>query len=250
VLTATGELVQMVGGALFGLVSSRFPTAEFLDQCWFLIRVSALPVMLISLPFGVVIALQVGNLLAQVGATDQVGGVMVLAVVREQAPIAVALMIAGAGGSAMCADLGARKARDELDAMVVMGVNPLHRLVLPRLLAGGLVAMLLLGFTATAGILGGLEFSHLSLGVPVSGFLYSFSELSQPSDLAVSLAKAGVFGFVAAAVACHQGMTADGGPKGVGDAVNRAVVATVILLFVINFLGTVAYFHFVPQKLL
>ena len=111
------------------------PVAEFFDQCWFLARVTTLPLILVSIPFGMVIALEVGSLLQQIGAQSQLGAAMVLAVVREQAPVATALLIAGAGGSAMCADLGSRRIRDEISAMEVMGVNPLHRLVLPRLLA-------------------------------------------------------------------------------------------------------------------
>ena len=127
------------------------PVSEFFDQCWFLARVTTLPLILLSIPFGMVIALEVGSLLQQIGAQSQLGAAMVLAVVREQAPVATALLIAGAGGSAMCADLGSRRIRDEISAMEVMGVNPLHRLVLPRLLAATLVAVLLDAVVSVAG---------------------------------------------------------------------------------------------------
>src|SRR5579883_2262900 len=151
-------------------VTRDFPVSEFLEQCWFIAKVTTLPVILISIPFGAVIALQVGSLLSQLGAQSQTGAVMVLAVVREQAPVATALLIAGAGGSAMCADLGSRRIRDELDAMEVMAVNPLHRLVLPRLLAATVVAVLLDGVVSAAGIAGGLYFGTHSIHITTSSF--------------------------------------------------------------------------------
>ncbi|HEY1826587.1 MAG TPA: ABC transporter permease [Acidimicrobiales bacterium] len=226
----------------------NFPVGEFFDQCWFLARVTTLPLILLSIPFGMVIALEVGSLLQQIGAQSQLGAAMVLAVVREQAPVATALLIAGAGGSAMCADLGSRRIRDEISAMEVMGVNPLHRLVLPRILAATLVAILLDAVVSVAGILGGLWFGTHAIHITSSSFFATFSELSQLADLGIAVLKAGLFGFIAAMVACYKGLYCKSGPKGVGDAVNQAVVVTFILSFFVNFLLTVFYFNFVPQK--
>ena len=107
----TGNMFAIgVRGAAAGPLKG-VPVAEFFDQCWFLARVTTLPLILLSIPFGMVIALEVGSLLQQIGAQSQLGAAMVLAVVREQAPVATALLIAGAGGSAMCADLGSRRIR-------------------------------------------------------------------------------------------------------------------------------------------
>ncbi len=91
-----------------------------------------MPTILVSIPFGAVISLQVGNLTGQLGAQSFAGATAVLGVVREAAPIAAALIIAGAAGSAICSDMGARKIREEIDAMEVLGVDPLERLVAPR----------------------------------------------------------------------------------------------------------------------
>ncbi len=235
------------GGATPGFIKG-VPVTEFFDQCWFLARVTTLPLILLSIPFGMVIALEVGSLLQQIGAQSQLGAAMVLAVVREQAPVATALLIAGAGGSAMCADLGSRRIRDEISAMEVMGVNPLHRLVLPRLLAATLVAILLDAVVSVAGIAGGLWFGTHAIHITASSFFATFGELSQLADLAIALFKAGIFGFIAAMVACYKGLYCKSGPKGVGDAVNQAVVITFILSFFVNFLLTVFYFNFIPQK--
>ncbi|HVX23240.1 MAG TPA: ABC transporter permease [Acidimicrobiales bacterium] len=244
----TGRMFAMGLESLRQLLVKGLPVTEFFDQCWFLARVTTLPLILVSIPFGMVIALEVGSLLQQIGAQSQLGAAMVLAVVREQAPVATALLIAGAGGSAMCADLGSRRIRTEIAAMEVMGVNPLHRLVLPRLLAATVVALLLDAVVSVAGVAGGLFFGVHAVHVTESSFFATFSELSQLADLGIALFKAAVFGFLAAMVACYKGMVAKGGPKGVGDAVNQAVVVTFILAFFVNFVLTIFYFNFIPQK--
>ena len=244
----TGRMFALAFEAMRQLFVRGLPVTEFFDQCWFLARVTTLPLILVSIPFGMVIALEVGSLLEQIGAQSQLGAAMVLAVVREQAPVATALLIAGAGGSAMCADLGSRRIRTEISAMEVMGVNPLHRLVLPRLLAATLVAFLLDAVVSVAGIAGGLYFGVTAVHVTQSSFFATFSELAQMADLGIALFKAAVFGFLAAMVACYKGIYAKGGPKGVGDAVNQAVVITFILAFFVNFVLTIFYFNFIPQK--
>lgn len=229
-------------------IRKGFPFNEFIQQCWFISKVTFLPVVLISIPFGVIIALHVGSLARQLGAESHIGAAMVLAVVREAAPVATALLIAGAGGSAMTADLGSRRIRSELDAMEVMGVDPIHRLVLPRLAAATLVALLLNGVVSAAGIAGGWV-----MAVPVQGgtsgaYVASFTELAQLADFWSALVKAALFGYIAAAIACHYGYNARGGPKAVGDAVNQAVVLTFIILFFVNFVLTAMYFNLVPPK--
>jgi phospholipid/cholesterol/gamma-HCH transport system permease protein len=221
---------------------------EYLGQCWFIAKVCSIPVVLISIPFGAVIALHVGTFARQLGAESTTGAAMVLAIVREAAPVATALLIAGAGGSAMTADLGSRRIRSELDAMEVMGVDPVHRLVLPRLAAATLVALLLNGVVSFSGIAGGWVMAVPLQGGTTGAYFASFTELAQLADFWSALVKAAIFGFLAAAIACHYGYNAHGGPKAVGDAVNRAVVLTFIILFFVNFTLTALYFNAVPPK--
>jgi phospholipid/cholesterol/gamma-HCH transport system permease protein len=225
-----------------------WPVQEFLEQMWFLIKVTSIPVVLISIPFGMVISLQVGSFATQIGAQAHIGAAMVLAVVREEAPVATALLIAGAGGSAMCADLGSRRIRDEIDAMEVLGIDPVHRLIMPRVFAAMFVAILLDAIVSVAGIAGGYFFAVVVQHGTTSSYFASFNELSQLPDLFMALVKAATFGFVGGMVACYKGFYARGGPKGVGDAVNQAVVVTFLLLFFLNFILTALYFNFVPQK--
>ena len=221
---------------------------EYLSQCWFIAKVCSIPAILISIPFGAVIALHVGTFSRQLGAESTTGAAMVLAIVREAAPVATALLIAGAGGSAMTADLGARKIRDELAAMEVMAINPVHRLVTPRLYAAATVGLFLVSIVSVAGIGGGYFFNVVIQKVTPGAYFQGFTALVQLEDLYSSLFKAVIFGFIAAMVACYKGIYAKGGPKGVGDAVNQAVVITFILIFVANFVLTSLYFALVPQK--
>jgi phospholipid/cholesterol/gamma-HCH transport system permease protein len=230
------------------VVRRPFQVRELIQQAWFISSVSILPAALVSIPFGAVIALQLGSLVRQLGAQSFTGAASVLAVVREAGPIVTAIIIAGAGGSAICADLGARKIREELDAMQVLGIDPIQRLVVPRVIASMLVAVLLNGLVSVVGVAGGYFFNVVMQGGTPGAYLASFQALGQLPDLAAGEIKALVFGAVAAIVASYKGMTAGGGPKGVGDAVNQSVVITFMLLFALNFVITAIYFQVVPQK--
>jgi phospholipid/cholesterol/gamma-HCH transport system permease protein len=230
------------------VVRRPFQVRELIQQSWFISSVSILPAALVSIPFGAVIALQLGSLVRQLGAQSFTGAASVLAVVREAGPIVTALIIAGAGGSAICADLGARRIREELDAMQVLGIDPVQRLVVPRVLASMLVAVLLNGLVSVVGVGGGYVFNVVMQGGTPGAYLASFQALGQLPDLIAGEIKALVFGAIAALVASYQGLTAKGGPKGVGDAVNRSVVLSFMLLFAVNFVITAVYFQVVPQK--
>ena len=244
----SGEFFAFCLDTLRGLGRRPVQVREFIQQAWFISSVSILPAALVSIPFGAVIALQLGSLVRQLGAQSFTGAASVLAVVREAGPIVTALVIAGAGGSAICADLGSRKIREELDAMQVLGIDPIHRLVVPRVLASMLVAVLLNGLVSVVGVTGGYAFNVVLQGGTPGAYLASFQALGQLPDLLVGEVKALLFGAAAALVAAYKGMTAKGGPKGVGDAVNQSVVITFMLLFALNFVVTAGYFQLVPQK--
>ena len=168
--------------------------------------------------------------------------------IQQASPVVTALMVAGAGGSAICADLGARTIREEIDAMEVLGVNPIQRLVVPRVLACMLVAVLLNGLVSVVGVMGGYFFNVVLQGGTPGAYLASFSALAQLPDLWISEIKAVIFGFIAGVVAAYRGLNPKGGPKGVGDAVNQSVVITFLLLFFVNFILTAVYLTVVPQK--
>jgi len=247
-LRETGKLFALALSVTRSVFRRPFQLREFIEQFWFIASVTILPAALVSIPFGAVIALQVGSLTQQLGAQSFTGGASVLAVIQQASPLIVALLISGAGGSAICADLGSRKIREELDAMEVMGVSPVQRLVVPRVLATMGVAVLLNGLVSVVGTLGGYFFNVIMQHGTPGAYLSSFSSLAQLPDLYISEIKALIFGFIAGIVAAHRGLHPRGGPKGVGDAVNQSVVITFMLLFFVNMVLTAIYLQIVPAK--
>ncbi|MFJ9918399.1 MlaE family ABC transporter permease [Streptomyces rubiginosohelvolus] len=247
-LRETGKLFALAVAVARAIFRRPFQVREFIEQFWFVASVTILPAALVSIPFGAVIALQVGSLTQQLGAQSFTGGASVLAVIQQASPLIVALLISGAAGSAICADLGSRKIREELDAMEVMGVSPIQRLVVPRVLATMLVAVLLNGLISVVGTLGGYFFNVIMQDGTPGAYLASFSALAQLPDLYISEFKALIFGFIAGIVAAYRGLNPRGGPKGVGDAVNQSVVITFMLLFFVNMVLTAIYLQIVPAK--
>ncbi len=220
-----------------GLFRRPFQVREFLQQAWFIASVTIIPTALVAIPFGAVIALQVGGLIKQFGAQSFTGSAAVLAVVREAGPIATALLIAGAGGSAIAADLGARKIREELDALQVLGVDPVKNLVVPRFLALMLVTGLFDIYALLFGIFGGI-IATLVNGAPLGPFWATFFTNASTTDLWGSVLKCTGFGAIVAIVCCYKGMTASGGAEGVGRAVNQAVVIAFLGVFAFNYVFT------------
>jgi phospholipid/cholesterol/gamma-HCH transport system permease protein len=225
-----------------------FEWREFIEQSWFIASVSILPSALVAIPFGAVVALQTGSLIKQLGAESFTGATSVLATVQQAAPVVTALIIAGAAGSAVAADLGSRTIREEIDAMEVLGIDPVRKLVVPRVLGMMLVALLLNGLVSVVGIAGGYFFNVLLQGGTPGAYLASFSALAQLPDLWIGEIKAAVFGLLAGVIAAYKGLHPKGGPKGVGDAVNQSVVITFMVLFFVNLILTLVYLQVVPAK--
>lgn len=252
-VSATGSLYTMSADTVVavarGVVRRTFPWEEFFQQTWFIASVTLLPTILIAIPFGVIIALEVGQVARQIGAASFVGAVDALGIVREAAPLVTALLLAGAGGSAICSDLGARTIREEIDALVVLGISPLERLVAPRVLAAVCVATLLNGVVAFVGIVSGYLFDVFVLHGTSGSFFGSFGAFAHGADFVVSTVKAAVFGLLAAIIAAYKGLNTRRGPAGVGMAVNQSVVLTAMTLFVVNIVITQIYFALVPQQI-
>ncbi|KAA5834207.1 ABC transporter permease [Saccharopolyspora hirsuta] len=240
--------VRTAGAAFRTVGRARFNVAEFLRQATFLASVTTLPALLVTIPLGVVVALNVGSLAGQLGAQGYGGAVVAFVIVGQAAPLICALMISGVGGSAMCADLGARKIREEVDALEVMGLPVVERLVVPRVVAAVVVNALLACIVLLVGITTTFLFQVLVLGDAPGAFLRTLTQFSRVPDFVVALLKAAVFAVLAALVSCFKGLTARGGPGGVANAVNEAVVISFVLVFVANAVITELYPVLVPAK--
>lgn len=238
-LQAVGGLVSMSVDAVKFAFRRPFQGKEFLEQSWFVARVSLMPTLLVAIPFTVLVSFTLNILLRELGAADLSGAGAAFGAVTQVGPMVTVLIVAGAGATAMCADLGSRTIRDEIDALEVLGINPIQRLVTPRMLASGLVALLLNSLVVIIGILGGYAFSVFIQGVNPGAFAAGITLLTGIPEVLISCVKAALFGLIAGMVACYRGLTiTGGGAKAVGNAVNETVVYAFMALFVVNVVVT------------
>lgn len=211
-----------------------FAWREFILQTWFVARVSLAPTMLLSVPFVVLVQFMLNVLISEIGAQDLSGTGAAIATVNQIGPVVTVLVVAGAGATAMCADLGARTIREELDAMRVMGIDPVQALVVPRVVAGSLVALMLMALVSLVGLTGSYFFSVYIQNVTPGAFAASLTLVVGVSDVIIAMIKSMLFGLAASLIACYKGTTVGGGPAGVGIAVNETVIYAFMALFAIN----------------
>ncbi|MEV5840180.1 ABC transporter permease [Nocardia sp. NPDC052112] len=247
-----GRVVRLGLDAVRGIATDtvrlRFQWREMLQTGWFLIAVTALPAILMAVPFGVIVSVQVGNLIKNLGADALLGAASGLGIIKQGAPIATGLLLGGAGAAAIAADLGARTIREEIDALRVMGVDPIHRLVVPRMAAMVIVAPLLNVLIMFAGVVAGYLVAVVSQGVTSGSYWATFGSFTVVADVGVSLGKSIIFGFLVVVLACQRGMEARGGPRGVADGVNAAVVLSVVSIVLVNLVISQLADMFLPVK--
>jgi len=238
-----GEMMVLTGKTLVSAIRPPFPYGnEFVLQFLFAMRLCWFPMLLSTVAFGYEApGLQAANFLVLFGALDRLGGFFVLAAIREIGPFVTSIVVAGVAGCAITADLGARKVREELDALQVLGVDPVKNLVVPRFLSLMVVTGLFDIYAILFGLFGGLLAEVLNGGA-VGPFWNTLFANSSVTDLWGSVLKTTVFGAIIAIVCCYKGMSASGGAEGVGRAVNEAVV--------ISFLGIGAFNYVFTQTLL
>jgi phospholipid/cholesterol/gamma-HCH transport system permease protein len=237
-LTVIGGFFRMcvlTGKALFRW---PFEWREFVQQCWFIMRVAFLPTVMVSIPLTVLLIFTLNVLLAQFGAADLSGAGAAIGAVTQLGPLTTVLVVAGAGSTAICADLGARTIREEIDAMKVIGVNPIQALVVPRIIAATFVAMLLYSVVAVTGLTGSYIFVVFVQHVTPGAFIAGMTLLTGLPQVVISLIKATLFGLSAGLIACYKGLSVGNGPTGVGNAVNETVVFSFMALFFINIVIT------------
>src|SRR5260370_3654114 len=136
-----------------------FAWREFLLESWFVARVSLLSTLMLAIPFTVLTLFTFNILLVECGAAEYSGTGAAYGTITQIGPVVTVLVVAGAGATAMCADLGARTIREELDALRVMGVNPIQALVVPRVLAATTVSTLLSSVVILVRLAGSFAFS-------------------------------------------------------------------------------------------
>jgi phospholipid/cholesterol/gamma-HCH transport system permease protein len=230
----------LLGGAVLRAIALRPPRlwrAEAGRQAWAVVRVS-LPALLLAIAAWGFSGpgLQAGNFLIVLGSPDRAGGFMVVAILREFGTYVTATVVAGVVGTRFTAELAARRVRGELDALTALGVDPVRELVAPRVLA---ITVTMLGLTLLAlvsGIAGGYLATVGVLDGTTGAFLASFWANTTLVDLFAGLLKVTIFGVLVGVICAWHGLNATGGALGVGRAVHRAVVGSLVAIFVVNLL--------------
>ncbi|MEB3020192.1 MlaE family ABC transporter permease [[Mycobacterium] crassicus] len=229
-----GGFFRMCALTARALFQPPFQWRETLQQGWFITSVAIIPTIAVAIPLTVLLVFTLNILLAQFGAADVSGAGAGIAAVTQLGPLVTVLVVAGAGSTAICADLGARTIREEIDAMEVLGIDPIHRLVVPRVIAATVVALLLNALVIVIGLAGGFLFGVYLQNVSGGAYLSTLTLLTGLPEVVISTVKASVFGLIAGLVGCYRGLTVRGGSKGLGTAVNETVVLCVLALFAVN----------------
>jgi phospholipid/cholesterol/gamma-HCH transport system permease protein len=178
--------------------------------------------------------------LAERGLSSYIGGLVGVSVCRELAPVMMSLLLAGRVGSAMTAEIGSMRVYQEVDALRTMNINPIHYLVLPRLVAISLALPILVVFSVLVGWIGGavVSMANDKINVSFQSFFANLRDVVDMVDLVNGLTKSLVFAVIIGVVSCHQGLQTIGGPRGIGRSVTKAVVNSIVLILILDYFLT------------
>ncbi|MEI8257163.1 MAG: ABC transporter permease [Deltaproteobacteria bacterium] len=233
-----GLLAQLSFRSLAWMVRPPFRVGALVTQLEFVGVQSLFLVGLVGLFTGMVFAVQTVYGFRRFGAENMMGGVVALSLAREMAPVLTAIMIAARAGSGMAAQLGNMRATEQIDALETMAVSPVQYLIVPRVLAGVIMApVLALGFFAV-GIGGAYLVGVVWLSLDPGVFFDRIQALMDKKDLVQGLVKSLVFGYAVTLISCRHGFFARGGAEGVGLATTRAVVWSVVSVFILDYVIT------------
>jgi phospholipid/cholesterol/gamma-HCH transport system permease protein len=213
-----GGFLSTAADTIIATFKPPFQWREYIQQCWFVALVT----------------FQFNQVLTELGAIDLAGTGSAFATVSQIGPVATTFILAGAVATSICADLGARRIREELDAMEVLGIDPVQRLVVPRVLASATMAVFLNALLILIGIGGGFFYSVFLQGASPGVFIDTMNVLTGNDNLVSATVRAVVYGWLAGMIGAYRGLNAKGGAKGVGQAVNETVVYVFIALFPVN----------------
>jgi len=237
-ILAVQEYSLLAGRSIGNLFSHPRYVADTLQQAD-LIGVGSLVIVVLTGFFtGAVLALQTSQTLQQFGSLSLTGQVVSLSMVRELGPVLTGLMVAGRNASGMASELGSMVVTEQIDAMRALGTDPTKKLVTPRVVASVVMLFFLTIISDLVGVGGGFMVSALVLNLDPNQYWTTAYQSLEFEDVLMGLTKPVFFGFVIATVGCYYGLTARGGTQGVGRATTQAVVASSVLILMVNFFLT------------
>ena len=207
------------------------------------IGVQALPMAsLTAFSIGLTLAMQGARELGKLGADGFVPNLVTVSLLRELGPLLIGVIVIGRSGSAVTAELGTMKVSEEIEALNVMAINPVRYLVVPRFIAMMVMLPVLTVFGNYVGMAGGWAIGITALDMNTAGYVLRSVEAASLGDLYAGLAKSVVFAWLIITIACHRGLSVDGGAEGVGLATTQSVVASLLSILVANALLTAVFF--------
>src|SRR5712664_610680 len=235
-----GEMVVLFWRTLLSLPLAWRQREKVFEQFFEIGNASLLMVCILSFFIGGVITLQTGPVMVENGLSSAVGGVVGISICKELAPVMMSILIAGRIGSAMAAEIGSMRVYQEIDALRTMNINPIHYLVLPRMSAIAVALPLLVIFAVLVGWLGGafVCFANDRIEMSFAAFYSALRDVVQIKDVANGVFKSFVFALIIAVVSCHQGLVTRGGPRGIGRSVTKAVVNSIVLIVISDYVLT------------
>lgn len=203
---------------------------------------SAMPIIaLVAFLIGVVLSYLSAQQLKAYGASTFVVNILGLSVIRELGPVLAAILVAGRSGSAITAQLGVMRVTEELDAMRVMGISHGMRLILPRVLALGIVMPLLITWTDIVALTGGMLAAHFGLDIDFAYFLQALPAAVPIANIWIGLGKGMVFGMLIALVACHYGFRIKPNSQSLGEGTTTSVVVSITVVIIADALFAIAF---------
>jgi phospholipid/cholesterol/gamma-HCH transport system permease protein len=235
-----GEMALLFWRTVLALPLTWRQRSKVLDQFYEIGNASLLMVCVLSFFLGGVIALQTGPVLVERGLHNAVGGLVGFAMAKELSPIMMAILIAGRIGSAMAAEIGSMQAYQEVDALRTMNINPINYLVLPRLVAIAIALPMLVIFSILVGWLGGAVVAAVTvqIDIPIRSFFETMKDVVELKDVLNGVFKSLCFAWIIGVVSCHQGLVTRGGPRGIGRSVTKAVVNSIVLIVMFDYVLT------------
>ncbi|MBP7825727.1 MAG: putative phospholipid ABC transporter permease protein MlaE [Verrucomicrobia bacterium ADurb.Bin118] len=235
-----GEMALLFGRTLRALPFIWRQRRKVFDQFFEVGNASLFMVCVLSFFIGAVIALQSGPVLVERGIGNFLGGIVGITIAKELAPVMMAILIAGRNGSAMAAEIGSMRVYQEIDALRTMNINPIHYLVLPRMVALATALPMLVTISIMVGWFGGAVVAahnaHIAIGF--QAFFDNLRDIVSLEDVVHGVFKSFIFALIVGTVSCHQGLITRGGPRGIGRSVTKAVVNSIVLIVIFDYFLT------------
>ena len=192
---------------------------------------------------GFVLALQMAKALMDYGAENYLGAAISTTAIRELGPIISAVVVSGRVGTAISAEIGSMKSSEQIDALIVLGIDPVRYLIVPRLLSSAIITPLLSSLSTFLIIISGMILANAAINVNFDVYMDTVRTANTMTDIFVMLLKGCIFGIVIAIVATTAGLQVKGGSEAVGNATIKTAVWDFILIFILNYFISSCFFR-------